>query len=114
MKNRSRFLRRILAAALTAFALSGTASLTVSAELLPGLGEAERGSLTAPTVTDAPAPAQPRAPEADSSEQESAIRGSSAWGILIAVGIAALAAVVIFLIMPSREEGEESPKPPRR
>lgn len=123
-----------LAAALAVLLLAALFTVAVSAEILPGLG----GGDDLPSVTDRmpelsePATdgqyglpsegATPRSSDGgrtggDTVTPNTPTEGSSGgavWGILIAVGIAALAVIFIFLIMPRGEDKREKRNGSRR
>lgn len=123
-----------LAAVLAVLLLASLFTVAVSAEILPGLD----GGDNPPPVTDRmpelsePAtegeyglPSEGAAPRVsdgartggDTAAPNAPAEGSSSgavWGILIAVGIAALAVIFIFLIMPRGGERKEKQSENRR
>ncbi len=123
-----------LAVILAALLLAALFSVAVSAEILPGLG----GGDELPPVTDRmpdlsePAtdggqglPSEGETPRASDGARtggdtvtpnapDDGGSGGAVWGILIAVGVAALAVIFIFLIMPRGEEKKEKQGGSRR
>ncbi len=122
-------IRRSLSLLLFAALLLPVLALHASAELIPGMdgaggnggteatGETSPG-FSAPLPGENGSPAQPsdgaRAGDGALSDTGSGAGGSSVWGILIAVGIAALAVTVIFLVMPRREDRDGSEEEAKR
>jgi hypothetical protein len=96
---KKRNLGRVLAAIfvcmllLSACLAVSAAANTVDTEIMPGT--------TIPGGTNDPSAPQPRAADPDPmpSVGDGGLSGG-AWGVLIAVGVAALSVVLIFLIMP--------------
>ena len=101
-------------------------TLPLSAEPLPGMDGIGGGAETnAPSPEQsAPLPFEDEAPLQPSDGARTGVetapnsgtgaRNGSVWGVLIAVGIAALAVAVIFLVMPAREAREEKDETAKR